>query len=54
MFLIGTIWYSIVSVTTGRTPPGIACRMRKAISESRFHASPHSAEPAAKPSTAST
>jgi hypothetical protein len=54
MFSSGTIWYSIVSVTTGRIPPGIACRIRKAMSESRFQASPQSAEPAANPSTART
>ncbi len=54
MFFGGTIWYSIVSVMTGSTPPGIACRMRKAINESRFQARPHRAEPAAKPSTDTT
>jgi hypothetical protein len=44
--------YTIVSVTTGNNPPGIACITRKAIKLLRLHASPHSADPAAKPASA--
>jgi hypothetical protein len=40
----------MVRVTTGSTPPGIAWRTRNTIMLFRFQASPHSADPAAKPS----
>ena len=46
----GTIWYSIVIVTTGRMPPGMACTTRNAIMLLRFHAKPQSADPSANPS----
>jgi hypothetical protein len=51
IFSRGTMRYRIDSVTTGRIPPGSACNTRKAIMVLRFHASPHSADPAAKPSS---
>ncbi len=45
----GTIWKSSVIVATGSTPPGIACRTRKAIMLSRFQARPQSPDPTANP-----
>src|SRR5215217_576646 len=48
----GTIRYTIVSVTTGSNPPGIAWITRKAIKLLRPHASPQSAEARAKPPSA--
>jgi hypothetical protein len=41
----------MVSVTTGRMPPGMACRTRNAIMLSRFQANPQSAEKVAKPAS---
>ena len=51
IFSRGTILYRMVSVTTGRMPPGTACRTRNAIMLSRLQASPHSAEKIAKPAS---
>ena len=48
IFWRGTIRYTIVSVTAGSKPPGIAWITRKAIKLLRLHASPHSAEARAK------
>jgi hypothetical protein len=48
----GTIRYTIVSVTAGSSPPGIAWITRKAIKLLRLDANPHSAEPRAKPASA--
>jgi hypothetical protein len=50
IFSRGTIWYTIVNVTTGRMPPGTACSTRNAMRLPRLQARPHSAEPAANPS----
>jgi hypothetical protein len=41
----------MVRLTTGSTPPGTACSTRKTIMLCRFQATPHSADPAAKPTS---
>jgi hypothetical protein len=48
IFSRGTIAYSMDMQTTGRIPPGIACRIRKKIKLFRFQANPHSADAPAK------
>src|SRR5579884_2268215 len=45
IFSRGTMRYTIGNETTGRIPPGIACRMRKITRLLRSQASPHSADP---------
>jgi hypothetical protein len=52
IFSLGTIRYTIDSVTTGRIPPGMAWTTRKTTRLSRSQATPQSADPAAKPSSA--